>query len=226
MSPTARPVTIVFAGLLGAVSGSVDVLVFTRLGGVFASVITGNVVVVGAAIGSGRFGVMSHAAVAVLGYALGVLAATVATRHVDDHPARGAATLVVAVYATEWALVTGVGAVWLGAHGRPGGWVQYLALIGVATAMGMQSRAFAMDRLPGVTTTYFTGTLTGLLTGLITHSTINRAAAAALVSLLLGAAASGAVISVARTFAPLVPISLLSVAVAMAVLRWRRHPAT
>lgn len=226
MSPTTRPSTVAFAGLLGAVSGAVDVLVFTRLGEVFSSVITGNVVVVGVAIGTGRFGVMSHAAVAVASYAIGVVVATLITRSVDDHPARGAASPVVVVYGVEFLLLSGFSVIWMVTGGTPGGAAQFGALILTATAMGMQSRAFAMDRLPGVTTTYFTGTLTALLTGAVTGARFNPAALFALASLLAGAALSGGLLSLAPIAAPALPLALLAVALVMVGLRWHRHADT
>ncbi|MBJ7290938.1 DUF1275 family protein [Williamsia sp.] len=226
MSPTSRPSAIAFAGLLGAVSGAVDVLVFTRLGEVFASVITGNVVVVGVAIGGGHLGVMSHAAIAVGCYAIGVIVATLMTRRHDEHPARGAATPVILVYGFEFTLLCGLATIWVATGGRPGGVAQFAALALTAAAMGMQGRAFAMDRLPGVTTTYFTGTLTNLLTGLVTDSTVNRAAAVALMSLLAGAAASGALVSVAPIAAPALPLVLLAAGLVMVGVRWHRHADT
>ncbi|WP_188488060.1 DUF1275 family protein [Williamsia phyllosphaerae] len=223
MSPTTRPSAIAFAALLGALSGSVDVLVFTRLGEVFASVITGNVVVVGVAIGGGHLGVMSHAAISVGCYAIGVVVATLMTRRDDEHPVHGAANPVIAVYGIEFALLCGLGAIWVATDGRPTGIAQFVALALTAAAMGMQSRAFAMYRLPGVTTTYFTGTLTNLLTGLVTDSTVNRAAAVALMSLLVGAAASGALVSVLPIAAPALPLGLLAAALAMIAVRRYRH---
>lgn len=225
MSPTSRPSAIAFAGLLGAVSGAVDVLVFTRLGDVFASVITGNVVVIGVAIGGGRFGLMSHAALAVCCYAVGVIVATLMTRQHDDHPAPGATTPVLAIYGIEVVLLVGLAAIWVASDGRPAGIAQFAALAAAAAAMGMQSRAFAMYRLPGVTTTYFTGTLTGLLTGLVTDSTINRAAAVALLALLAGAAVSGALVSVVPIAAPALPLALLAAALVMIAVRRHRHVA-
>jgi hypothetical protein len=45
--------------------------------------------------------------------------------------------------------------------------------------------------VPGVTTTYFTGTLTSLLVGLVTSARLNVAAVLALVALLAGAVAAG-----------------------------------
>ncbi len=55
--------------------------------------------------------------------------------------------------------------VWLATGGAPLGAAQYAALVAAALAMGLQSAAFRLVPVPGVTTTYFTGTLTSLLSG-------------------------------------------------------------
>ena len=132
MSPTSRPSAIAIAGLLGAVSGAVDVLVFTRLGDVFASVITGNVVVIGVAIGGGHLGVMSHAAIAVFCYGIGVVVATLMTRQHDDHPAPGTTTSSLAIYGIEVLLLAGLSAIWVASDGRPAGIAQFGALAAAA----------------------------------------------------------------------------------------------
>ena len=65
----------VLAVVLTLASGATDVATFIRLGSVFASVMTGNLVLLGLAIG--RSGALAtHAVVAIAGYSVGVAAGT------------------------------------------------------------------------------------------------------------------------------------------------------
>jgi uncharacterized membrane protein YoaK (UPF0700 family) len=57
-------------------SGAMDVASFTRLGSVFTSVMTGNIVLWGLAVARGSLALASHTAVAVAGYIAGVAGAT------------------------------------------------------------------------------------------------------------------------------------------------------
>src|SRR6478672_12082384 len=59
-------------GLLTLASGSVDVISLLALGGTFTSVVTGNLIFIGRAIGSNSGSAAFHAALAVVGYILGV----------------------------------------------------------------------------------------------------------------------------------------------------------
>ena len=57
-------------------SGAADVTSFTRLGGVFTSVMTGNIVLWGLAAARGSLTLASHTAVSIAGYIVGVAAGT------------------------------------------------------------------------------------------------------------------------------------------------------
>ena len=57
-------------------SGATDVACFTRVGGVFASVMTGNIVLWGLAAARGSLSLLSHATVSLAGYIAGVIGAT------------------------------------------------------------------------------------------------------------------------------------------------------
>src|SRR5271167_4043077 len=57
-------------------SGANDVASFTRLGGVFTSVMTGNIVLWGLAAARGSLSLASHTAVSIGGYIAGVAAGT------------------------------------------------------------------------------------------------------------------------------------------------------
>ena len=57
-------------------SGAMDVASFTRLGGVFTSVMTGNIVLGGLAVAQRSVELASHTAVSIAGYVAGVAGGT------------------------------------------------------------------------------------------------------------------------------------------------------
>ena len=70
-------------------SGANDVFAFTRLGGVFTSVMTGNIVFFGLAVAERSVSLASHTAVAIAGYIMGVVVATWVSHGVKKRSASG-----------------------------------------------------------------------------------------------------------------------------------------
>ena len=148
--------------LLAVTTGATDATAFERLGHTFASVITGNLVLlgVGAAHGDGRLALLSGVALA--GYALGVtIAAPRRTPSEDSEWPYG--TTIALTGDLACLVVFGVG--WEITNGRPGQTPQALLLALAAVAMGIQSTA--VRRLGQLSTTYLTSTYTGLLEALV-----------------------------------------------------------
>lgn len=161
-APSGRAVTRLLV-VLAAASGCLDVVCVTRLGGFFASVITGNLVQFGHAVASVDARLLAGGAVAVGGYALGVAAGTVPLRRAA--PGWGHRTGTVA--AAEALLLVGVAAGWLGAGARPG-YGGRLALLGVASvASGVQTAVTLSAGVRGASTTYLTGSLTDVVRGVV-----------------------------------------------------------
>ncbi|HZD66812.1 MAG TPA: YoaK family protein [Acidimicrobiales bacterium] len=188
----------VLVTLLALTTGATDAVSFIRLGGVFTSVMTGNIVLLGVSAGHRAASLAVHTGVAFAGYVLGVLAGTrLAGRDGGGvWPARVTLALlaeagILAVFAAGWE-TTG---------GHPGEAAQ-LALVGVAAlAMGAQSGTVRHLGVPGLSTTYLTGTLTGIVAGLGGHGPPRVAwRSLGLVFTLAVGAAAGAVLA---TEAPL-----------------------
>jgi uncharacterized membrane protein YoaK (UPF0700 family) len=144
-------------------SGAMDVASFTRLGGVFTSVMTGNIVLCGLSIARGSVSLILHTVTAVCGYIAGV---AFATRFVlapgPDQPA-GFTTRVHAAFRVELLLLCGLAAGWWISGARPVGWAEFCLLATGAAASGVQSAAVQQMGLTSVSTTFLTGTLTGLV---------------------------------------------------------------
>jgi len=213
--------------LLTLTTGAVDVTSFLALGNVFSSVVTGDMVLLGAAAGTGRAELAVHSGVALAGYLAGVLAgAPLAGQrpHASGTwPPSVTITLaaelvILAAFTTGWELT--------GTH--PSGGAQ-LALVAVlAAAMGLQ--AAAVRRLGQMSTTYLTSTLTSLVAGLATGSKPDGMARSlgVLATLIIGAVGASILLENARAWLPLVillPLGLVIVA-SVAGFEWVRDHLT
>ena len=153
--------------LLTLTTGAVDVTSFLALGSVFSSVVTGDMVLLGAAAGTGRAELAVHSGVALAGYMVGVLAGAPLAEW--RHHAGGTwPPSVTVTLAAELVILAAFSVGWELTGTHPSGGAQ-LALVAVlATAMGLQ--AAAVRRLGQMSTTYLTSTLTALVAGLVSGS--------------------------------------------------------
>jgi len=213
--------------LLTLTTGAVDVTSFLALGNVFSSVVTGDLVLLGAAAGTGRPELAVHSGVALAGYLAGVLAgAPLAARR-----PQGTGTWppsVTVTLAVELVILVAFGIGWELAGAHPSGFGQ-LALVAVlAAAMGLQ--AAAVRRLGQMSTTYLTSTLTALVAGLVTGSKPDGMARSlgVLATLIIGAIAASILLEEARAWVPLVilvPLGLVIVT-SVAGFEWVRDHLT
>jgi len=145
--------------VLALATGATDAAAFERLGHVFASVITGNLVVLGVGAVSGDHHLTLFAGCALAAYSVGVLLA--APRERKPPPKQGWPPGATAALTGELILLIAFAVCWeLGGRHPTEGWQVVLIVLG-ASAMGVQSTA--VRRLGQVSTTYLTSTLTGLL---------------------------------------------------------------
>ena len=214
---------VIVAAVLTFGTGVLDVLVLARLGGVFASVMTGNLALMGLGLARADVATIVHTVVAVLSYVVGVAVGSAVTGPREpDHPVwprRVTAALVVQLVlecalAVAWAL-SGSAAV---------GGVQMALLATAAASMGVQGAAV---RGLGVTlaTTYLTGTLTGLIANrtLSRPSRADAAGVAALIAAVAGAACGGLTLATVPLVAPV--WCLVSVVAVIAIAEWRHRHA-
>lgn len=207
--------------LLALSAGAVDAISFLGLGGAFSANQTGNVVLLGAAIGNGFSEQLLRSGAALAGYVAGVYLAARAVRDEPDGLWPGWLTrglLVVALI--EGVVLAG----WLASAGDPS-LAGQAALLGIfALAMGAQGAMVHRLGLAGVTTTYVTGTLTGFLSELATESGSGRNRLQRLsmvLALFIGAAAAALLVVHARETAALLPPLLTVAAVAVAAKELR-----
>jgi len=150
--------------LLAITSGSADGWAILGLGHAFVANMTGNTVL----LGIGIFGMQSertHPLIALIFYATGVAAGSLFTRHVKSDATWSRSVSFTLLF--EALLLLLAEAAWIYLNGAPSRETSFILLACVAFAIGLQSGALLPLKLPGVITTYITGTWTTLVSGLV-----------------------------------------------------------
>lgn len=153
--------------ILAVSAGSADGWSYFGIGHAFVANMTGNTVLLGVDIfGHGRD--VIHPGIAIGCYAIGVVFAAILTRNVrqgETWPRPVSSALLV-----ESLLLIGTEVAWTVFLRHSGGGMdareRNCLLGGLAFAVGMQSGAMVQLKVPGVVTTYITGTWTTLMSGL------------------------------------------------------------
>ena len=209
--------------LLTAGAGAANVISLTALGGVPASIMTANLVLVGVSITRQQGALGWHAGVALAGYAVGVVITSRLVHTEDKNPPVWPRAVTMAIAAEALPLI-GVAVGWGLADGRPAGGVQFGLCAANALAMGVQSMAVRAIRGAGVSSTFFTGALTDALRDLARPGQHRwTGAATGVVVLVAGAAAQGAVVDYGRQFAPLLPLALICCVAALSTRGFSRE---
>jgi uncharacterized membrane protein YoaK (UPF0700 family) len=204
-------------------SGAMDVASFTRLGGVFSSVMTGNIVLCGLSIARDSVSLLLHTVTAVAGYVIGVASGA---RLGWYHSTRSAASSdswaphVRAVLVGELALLCVLLGGWEAVGASPAGLDEHALLAVAAAAMGMQSAAVAQMGLSQVSTTYLTGTLTGLVGSLVRPDRKREGLLrpGVLIGLLAGALLCGLLVARAPALVPVLPLLSLGLVLLLGTL--------
>lgn len=147
--------------LLTVAAGSMDSISYLGLGNVFTAMMTGNIVFLGLTAGQGEFLAPSRGFVALIGFCIGVITgAAIVERKPRDSEwpisvtwALAAEALLLLIFVLLWDFC----------GGERSGVLKYTLILISALAMGIQSAAVGYLGVPGITTTYITGTLTALM---------------------------------------------------------------
>jgi uncharacterized membrane protein YoaK (UPF0700 family) len=204
----ARDVRVV---LLTMTTGAVDAVTFLLLGKVFASVITGNLVVLGVSAATRSPSEALHSGVALASYAAGVAVGAPLAARGEDHDATWPRSVTVTL-AAELCVLAAFCAGWELASGRPRDGGQLVLLVLAASAMGMQSAA--TRRLGQMSSTYLTSTLTVVVAALATGKrpeAMGRSLGA-IAAIVVGAVAGGLLAEQAHAWLPamvLLPLGLV-----------------
>jgi uncharacterized membrane protein YoaK (UPF0700 family) len=202
---------------LTASTASLDVTAFLRLGGVFASVMTSNLVFVGIAVVKTEAAFGTRCAVAILSYVVGVGVGSAIAPPSGQENRLGARSLSL-LLTGELAILVGYTIWWMVAGGHPQGWTQLVLLGVIACAMGGQSAAARQLGNPNASTTYLTGTLTSLVSSVAARQRPDPEAVAVILALVAGAAAGVGLLEAAPITVPLLALAGVGSTV---VLSWR-----
>jgi uncharacterized membrane protein YoaK (UPF0700 family) len=157
-----------FLLVLAITSGSADAWSFLGLGQAFVANMTGNTVLLGIGLSGARHDVL-HPLIALIFYAIGVSIGSFLTRGVNQDSIWDKA--VSRVLFLEALLLIAAEAAWIGVRTAPTSMMTSAMLGCVATAIGLQSGSMLSLKLPGIVTTYITGTWTLLVSGLVKMDT-------------------------------------------------------
>ena len=208
---------------LTAAAGSADAVSFLGLGRVFTANMTGNLVLLGVAVGQGQLAGSIRAVIAFAAFVVGVFLGVRITSGTEPASVWPRSTTLALL--GELGLLLGLLAGWDIAGGQPAPVVLDILIALSAGAMGMQSAAARRLGVAGVTTTFVTGMLANLIAELATvrPGQSHRAIwVATLACLVIGAATGAAVFVAWRPGAPLVAILLVGLVIAAAI--WLRQP--
>ena len=146
---------------LSLTAGCVDAIGFLALGHVFVANMTGNTVLLGLAIGQWEWGAALRAVTALAGF-IGGVAAGATLLHQEREGRDASPPNVTLTLALELLVLIAFAVGWIRAAPEPAGQATYLLICLSSLAMGVQSSAVRRLGIPGVATTYITGTLTNL----------------------------------------------------------------
>jgi uncharacterized membrane protein YoaK (UPF0700 family) len=219
------PLTVLVAALTFG-TGAMDVASITRLG-VFSSVMTGNLVLLGLAAARLSGELAAHTALAFAGYVAGAAVGTWIARP-PRPPEQMWPVAVTLTLVVELAVMGVFSAGWELTHARPTGSPQLVLLMVAALGMGLQSAA-VRGLGTSVSTTYLTGTLTGVVASLVgkrRSGHIDHRGVAVLTALVVGAAVGGVLIFTAPAVLPALPLATLTVVIATAAYHHAQQTGT
>jgi uncharacterized membrane protein YoaK (UPF0700 family) len=146
-------------------AGTVDALSYLGLGRVFTAMMTGNTVMLGLSLAEGELLAALRSILALVGFAVGVtLGALVVERDAveSEWPQEVTAGLWVEVFVL--ALFCGL---WILTGPAPGPHSVHALIILLGMSMGLQAAAVRRLGVPGIATTYLTGTITTLFVDVV-----------------------------------------------------------
>lgn len=155
--------------VLAASAGSADSWSYLGLGHAFVANMTGNTVLLGIAVFQNH-GDLLHPAIGLGCYVVGAMIGSLLTSNLNPEAVWSKAISLTLML--ESLLMAAAEAGWIAIHldanHSPNVLLHLNLLLGcIALGIGMQSSAMVQLKIPGIVTTYITGTWTSLMTGLV-----------------------------------------------------------
>ncbi|MDP9091489.1 MAG: DUF1275 domain-containing protein [Actinomycetota bacterium] len=189
------------------------------LGQIFTSVMTGNLVLLGLDASRSDWAPVGRIAGALLAYVLGAFIGARVAGSPNGLNASWPAPAIRAL-AVEWCLLMIFAVCWILLDAPTSAALDASLLAMNSCALGIQGSAVLRLGVPGLSTTYLTGTLLGVVAGLATGHRIPgfRRSVLVLIAITLGAAVGGLLAAHLRRVAPLGQLTMLAIVV---VVAWR-----
>ncbi len=190
-------------------AGAVDAISYLGLGKVFTANMTGNIVLLGVAVGGGEKATVVRSAISLVAFAAGVVAATLITERSGPQRSWSASAKIALGFeaVAQAALLAG----WLASSAHPGSTLKAILVGASGLAMGLQAGTVRAVSTTGISATYVTGTLVGLIANVATGAGSRRDwARRSLVvgALLVGAACAALLMLDARRAAAALPLAV------------------
>ncbi|HEY7321980.1 MAG TPA: YoaK family protein [Candidatus Binatia bacterium] len=230
--------------LLSLAAAGLDAISYLGLGHVFTAMMTGNTVLLGLALAQGEVLAALRSILALMGFAMGVFLGAIIVER-ESEPTEWPAAVTAALVFETVILVVFAAIFMLLGNSNAG--IVYLLILLSALAMGMQSAAVRRLGVPGIATTFITGTLTSLMVDLLgwlrsiaarlpvsSSASVNRVERipwdqrvgllAGVIALYCFGALIGGVLQVhSPPLAPLFPLGAVMLVVINAMIRQRRR---
>jgi uncharacterized membrane protein YoaK (UPF0700 family) len=146
-------------------AGAVDAVSYFGLGPVFTAMMTGNTVLLGLALAQGELLAAARSILALLGFALGATLGAIVVEHDESETEWPSA--VTAALAGEAVFLLLFAGLWFWSGPSRGAHTTHGLIVLLGTAMGIQAAAVRRLDVPGIATTYITGTITSLFADLV-----------------------------------------------------------
>jgi uncharacterized membrane protein YoaK (UPF0700 family) len=144
--------------LLASVAGSVDVMSYYRLDHVFTANMTGNTILLGLSIGQGRLSDSLHSLAALAGFFAGALIGSL----IVENTKKAWSYYINLSLSIESFIIFLLALIWFEESNPLNSSILYISILLSAVAMGMQSATVRHLNIPGVVTTFITGTITSI----------------------------------------------------------------
>jgi len=149
--------------LLACVAGSVDVMSYYRLGNVFTANMTGNTVLLGLSIGQGNVASSLHRLAALAGFFSGALIGA----YIVENTKKGWSNYITISLSIETTIIFILVYIWFFEGKVIDDFALYVSIIMAGLAMGIQSATVRHLNIPGIITTFLTGTITSIGMGMV-----------------------------------------------------------
>lgn len=144
--------------LMASVAGSIDVISYYKLGHVFTANMTGNTILLGLSLGQGKLASSFHSLTALAGFFTGAIIGAL----IVENTKKGWSHYITLSVAVESFIILILVFIWFTDRDIGDNYILYISISLAAIAMGIQSATIKHLNIPGVVTTFITGTITSI----------------------------------------------------------------